>query len=149
MEREHRRVLILDENFNPFELWVIGALFLSASLFILGLAPPPSSVEATVTSEFWRWLWHIQIFTGSLCTLVSTFALRRFPVLRKYLQIFGYIEIAAGTFVYAGAVFFYAGSAGYGAGLLIGCVGLSCLFRAFQVWKQLKLLLSKYEEWSQ
>lgn len=147
-DRGHRKVVIIEEDRNPFELWVMGALFLSCFLFLIGVAPPPTSVEAAVTSEFWRWLWYVQIFAGTVFVIACTFFFNKWPVLRKQLQVFGYIQVASGTFVYAGAVFFYAGPAGTGSGSLIGCVGLACIFRIYQVRKQINALLKRYEEWS-
>lgn len=148
MDRGHRTLVIIEEERNPFELWVMGALFLSCFLFLLGAAPPPSSVEAAVKEEIWRWLWYLQIFIGTILTLFCTFFLRGKPILRKYLQIFGYLQVASGTFVYAGAVFFYAGAAGTGSGSIIGFVGLACLFRIYQVRQQINKIIKKYEEWS-
>jgi hypothetical protein len=149
VDRGHRQVYIVDEERNPFELWVVGALFLSSFLFIIGAAPPPSSVEATVKDEFWRWAWYIQILIGTIFVLFCSFFLNNYPIVRKYLTIGGYVQIASGTFVYAGAVFFFAGAAGTGAGTIIGFIGVACIFRILQIQRQVKNLLDKYKEWSE
>lgn len=149
MEEGHRVIVVLEEQHNPFELWVLGALFLSSFLFLLGVAPPPSSVEATVTSDFWRWLWYVQIFSGTVFTLLFEFVLQKFPIARKTLQIAGYYQVAAGCFTYAGAVFFYAGPAGTGSGSLIGFVGIAALFRVYQLSQQIKVIRKRFEELSQ
>lgn len=144
MDNGHRVVVIIEDENNPFEIWVLGALLLSGMFFLLGLAPPPQSIEA-VLPEFSRWLWCVQITTGSILTLVCMLFLKNSAILRRKLQVAGYVQVATGAIIYSCAIFYFGGAGGLAAGSIVASVALSAMFRAFQINRQTNKLLDRFE----
>lgn len=143
---EARRVVIVVESQryrNPFELWVLAALSLSAGLYLFGVAPQNNSV-AQVLPRWSTLLWAFMLFTGPLTTLIGMFMKQ--PVSSRTIQIAGHLWTATGSLIYSAVLLYYIGAPALMTGLTVGSIAIAAGFRAKRLWWKIKLILQKLEE---
>lgn len=144
MNDDHRIIVVLEEpNTNPYELWMITAMFISGLVFIVGLAPAPSSLQANLphTSIF---LWNLQLLSGALAIIIGMFWKQ--PTTGRTIQIAGHVWTATGALIYASVLFYYNGVQAMMAGLIVGGIVVAAVTRALQLQRQIKYIIQKVGE---
>lgn len=139
----HRVIVVLEEpNRNPYEVWVLAALFLSGLLFLLGLSSS-QSVSATLP-EFSRTMWALQLVTGTAAALIGMFWNQ--PTVGRTIQIAGHLWTGSGAFIYACVLFYYNGWVATMTGLIVGSITIAAVTKSLQLRRQIKQILRVVKE---
>lgn len=140
----HRVIVIIeDPDRNPYEIWLLAALFLSGTVFLLGLTPSPRSVQSALPTIS-QFLWNVQLVTGTAAGLIGMFW--RQPVASRTIQIAGHVWTATGAFIYACVLFYYNGLAATLSGLVIGGIVVAGIVKAIQLRRQIKSIFAQMKE---
>lgn len=144
MNDAHRVIVVIeDPERNPYELWLLAALFLSGIVFLLGLSPSPRAVQNALPALS-RYLWNIQLVTGTTAVLIGMFW--RQPVVARTIQIAGHVWTATGAFIYACVLFYYIGAVATLSILLLLGIAVAGLFKVLQLRRQINQVVSKVKE---
>lgn len=144
MKDAHRVIVIFEEpERNPYELWLLGALFLSAMLFLFGFAPTPSSLQKSLpySSIF---VWNMQVATGTAAVLIGIFWKQ--PAVGMTIQIAGHLWTATGALIYACVLFYYNGAQATMAGLIVGGIAIAAVTKSLQLRRQIRQVIRKIGE---
>lgn len=144
MNDAHRVIVILEEpKRNPYEVWLLAALFLSALLSLIG-ATPESNAMVRALPRFSLLLWYIQVFTGTAVALIGIYWKQ--PTLGRTIQIAGHLWVGSGAFIYACVLFYYNGPPATMNVLIVASVTLAALIKVFQLRRQIRQILQKVKE---
>lgn len=144
MNDAHRVIVILEEpERNPYELWLLTALFLSGLIYLVGVAPTPNSVQRSLP-YLSIVLWNAQIMTGSAAVIIGMFWKQ--PAVGRTIQIAGHLWTATGAFIYVCVLFYYNGAQATMAGLIVGGIVVAALTKSMQLRRQIKYVIQKVGE---
>lgn len=144
MNDAHRVIVIIEEpKRNPYELWLLAALFLSALLSIIG-ATPESNAMVAALPRFSVLLWYIQVFTGTAVALIGIFWKQ--PTVGRTIQVAGHLWVGSGAFIYACVLFYYNGLPATMNVLIVASVTVAAIVKVVQLRRQIKQILQKVKE---
>lgn len=144
MNDAHRVIVIFEEpKRNPYEIWLLVALFISGVIFLLHLSPDPPSVQATLPI-FTRQLWSIQLVSGTSAALIGMFWKQ--AATGRTIQIAGHLWTGTGALIYACVLFYYNGLAATLSGLIVGSITIAAVTKSLQLRGQLMEILRKAKE---
>lgn len=143
MSDAHRVIVVIEEpNRNPYEVWLLAALFLSGLLFLLGLSTS-KSVSATLPG-FSVTMWSVQLVTGTAAALIGMFWNQ--PTVGRTIQIAGHLWTGTGALIYACVLFYYNGWAAAMTGLIVGSITIAAVAKSLQLRRQIKQILREVKE---
>lgn len=155
--RDTRRVIIVMETPrrpNPYEVWLLIALFISSLAALLNIAPSPSSITS-ILPEAKIVVWNLQLCSGSALALFGMWLLRTKRRLKffgnqaaiaRLIKIAGQVWTGTGALIYCCVIFYYGGTEAMLPGLTIGSVAIAAAFRALQLRGQVGHMLQKVGE---
>lgn len=144
MNDAHRVIVVIEnKERNPYEVWLLAALFLSSIVALLSTTFEPASIEASLP-PISRIIWYLQVAMGTSAVLIGMFW--RQPVTSRTIQIAGHMWTGSGALIYGCVLFYYNGLVATMAGLMTVSVALAAVVKAYQLRKQVKTILQSVRE---
>lgn len=155
--KDTRRVIIMMQTTkkpNPYEVWVLAALFLSSTASMLNIVPSPSTIRASLPGPS-QFFWNLQLVIGSFLALFGMWLIRtklHIPMLgnqaalARMIKIAGHLWTGSGALIYACVLFYYAGVQATMPGFIMGSIAIAAAFRAMQLRGQVRHMLQKVGE---
>lgn len=116
---------------HPFEIFTLFLMFITSFPTVLGIAPPPGSINASMP-PWMVFTWSCVLLAGSTTALIGIYMRNRGIGLLT--EQFGLAVVGVAACIYAGAV----AVVGFGGPVSVAIVlgfGVSCLVRWYQIQK--------------
>lgn len=144
MNDAHRVIIVIEnKERNPYEVWLLAALFVSALVALISDAAEPASIEASLPTIS-RIIWYLQVAMGTAAVLIGM--VWRQPITARTIQIAGHMWTGSGALIYGCVLFYYNGLVATTAGLMTISVALAATVKAYQLRKQVKTILRSVRE---
>lgn len=144
MNDAHRVIVFIEEpKRNPYEVWLLAALFVSAAAALIGPSSESPALEQALP-HISKIIWYLQVFMGTAAALIGMYWKQ--PTTGRTIQIAGHLWTGSGAFIYACVLFYYNGLAATMSGLITASVAVAATVKAIQLRRQIKLVLQKVKE---
>lgn len=122
----------------PHQVVILFFSALVGFVFVLRQAPAPNSLERYLDIRI-LWVWYLMLFVGGIVGLVGSFMKRR-PYQGLLAERASMILMSTAMLIYAVAILASAGAAGITAAAYILGWAMSCLWRLWDIQKDLRVL---------